>query len=135
MCVATDGLSGGIIGLHLDSCAAPFASYFLFLKQFSVCIFASSHCFFPPQYALCKYHRVILLPSARFLTVYSLLGTQQQTKTNKQKKNCSQKQYLYKHWGLGFFPSFLSFSGIANHDYHEGPLEQPPSGPARVKLF
>lgn len=92
--VATVRLSGGIIRLHLVSCATPFASHFIF-PQAVYCLY---FLLFFSQKALCKYQRVNLLPSARFSTVYSLLSTQRQTKTNKQggKKLFTKKQYLNK---------------------------------------
>lgn len=70
---------GLVHGSFRISSSFPQAVYCLYF-------FLLSLCFFFPQYVLRKYQRVNLLPSARFLTVYSLLSTQQQTKTNKQGK-------------------------------------------------
>lgn len=105
---------------------ASFCLYFFVLSLFFL-FFSSTLCANISGW-IC-YH---LPDSWQFILYSAHSGRRKQTS---KKKKCSHKQYLYKHWGLSFRLSFLSFSGIANRDYHEDPFEQPPSGPAGGKLF
>lgn len=111
------------------SSSFPQAVYCLYFFLLSLCFFFPSTLCANISGWIC-YH----LPDSWQFILYSAHSSRQK-QTSRGKKNCSQKQYLYKQWGLRFFLAFLSFSEIANHDYQEDPLQQPPSVPAGLKLF
>lgn len=111
----------------------PQAVYRLYFLLIPSCFF---FVFFSPS-TLCAnisgwicYH----LPDSWQFILYSAHSSRRK-QTSRGKKTVHKNNICISSGDCVFFMSLLFFSEIANHDYGEDPLEQPPSVPAGFKVF